>query len=58
MKWEIKETADGQFMVRLIAKNGEPLVWSERYTRREDAARAYRTIRWTALLAGLKRAVS
>jgi len=43
-KWKIKRTRDGQFVVMLIAANGEPRAWSESYTRRPDAVRAWRGI--------------
>jgi uncharacterized protein YegP (UPF0339 family) len=43
-KWIAKQTADGQWMVVLRAANGETLVWSESYTRKRDAERAWKAI--------------
>jgi len=37
-----------QWMVVLVAANGEFLMWSECYTRRADALRALKTIRAAA----------
>lgn len=44
-RWILHKTVDGQWALRFIASNGEILVWSESYTRREDAVRAYKTVR-------------
>ena len=53
-RWLLKETVDGQWMLLLVASNGETRVWSESYTRREDAIRAYRSLRWAAAKAFLR----
>ena len=57
-RWWIKERVDGDWMVVLVAANGELVIWSEGYTREEDAERAMATIkaaaRW-ASFAGTKR---
>lgn len=50
-RWWLKNTVNDEWMILLIAANGEPLIWSESYTRKEDAERALATIRATARLA-------
>lgn len=47
-RWWLKETINDEWMILLIAANGEPLIWSESYTRKEDAERALATIRAAA----------
>lgn len=53
-RYVIKKTEDNQWMILLVAGNGEDRMWTESYTRREDAVRAWRSIRWAALKAALK----
>lgn len=57
-RWWLKETVNDEWMILLCAANGEPLIWSESYTRKEDAERALATIkaaaRW-ASFAGTRR---
>ena len=60
-RWWLKETVNDEWMILLVAANGEPLIWSESYTRKEDAERALATIkaaaRW-ASFAGTRRGPS
>ena len=44
-RFEIFDTADGQFMVRFIASNEETVVVSERYTAKHNAINAAKSVR-------------
>lgn len=47
-RFQVKVTMHKQWMVVLVAANGEFLMWSECYTRRADALRALKAIRAAA----------
>ncbi len=47
-RYEVFEDHAGEWRWRLRSANGEILAQSEGYTRKEDAARAIRTVRDTA----------
>jgi uncharacterized protein YegP (UPF0339 family) len=48
-KYEVRESKDGEWYVRLRAANNEVLMHSETYTRKADAERAVRYMRATTL---------
>lgn len=47
-RFQVKQTMHKQWMVVLVAGNGEFLMWSEGYTRRAHALRALKAIRAAA----------
>lgn len=52
--FEVKETADDQWMFNLKSGNGEIVATSERYTRKQSALKTIKAIRAGALFAKVK----
>lgn len=47
-RWEIVKSTNGQYFTRLIASNGETIVWSETYTVKHNAINSAESVKANA----------
>ena len=47
-KWHIYKDRAGEFRARLVANNGQNIVWSEGYTAKADARKAIEFVKTNA----------